>query len=98
MLMRYFLGASSPASSFKKFKLEESHDDDLREVPRGNVHGSGRFGAGNRDWSNGTESKPQRQPKFQQQYVAIRNTASLSACARGGRRRLLRARRDGAHW
>jgi hypothetical protein len=24
------------------------------------------------DWGNGTESKPQRQSKFQQQYVALR--------------------------
>jgi hypothetical protein len=62
----------SPVISFKKFKLEESHDDDLRKVPRGNDHGSGRFGAGIRDWGNGTESKPQRQSKFQQQYVALR--------------------------
>ena len=73
-----------------------------RKVPSGSAHGSGRLGAGICSWGKGTESKLQqqsvavRQPGAQRQYVALRNHRPL-ACAGGGWRRRLPARRDGAH-
>jgi hypothetical protein len=46
-----------PQLSNRKFDLEGVHDYDPGKVPNGNAHGSGRVGAGIREWGKRAKSE-----------------------------------------